>query len=204
MRRTLLLTASLVGLVGAAGWLHEPKAAQALPVVTGPSQASRIDPDLSHMLTLLGGRRGEVRCWSSSDWRQRSAEFALFAGAPGSSSRTLAGFLSLDRERINLPGETCNRLDGLGVSSADAYAAKVFAHELQHFRGVRDEAAAECFGVQTVASVAVAAGLDGARAKTLAATAWNELYLDESPVYRTPACADGGPLDLRPASATWP
>lgn len=204
MRRTLLLAAGLIALLGAGAWLHDPTTAQALPVLAGPSQASRIDPDLSRVLTTLGGRQGEVRCWSAPDWRQRSAEFAASAGTPGSSSRTLAGFLSLDRERINLPGETCNRLDGLRVSRADAYAAKVFAHELQHFRGVRDEATAECYAVQSVANVAVAAGLDGAAAKALAATAWSELYPYESPVYRSPACVDGGPLDFRPGSPVWP
>lgn len=204
MRGTLLLTAGLIALLAAGAWLHEPTAAQSLPVLAGPSQASRIDPDLSGLLTTLGGRQGEVRCWSAADWRQRSAEFAASAATPGSSSRTLAGFLSLDRERINLPGETCNRLDVLGVSRADAYAAKVFAHELQHFRGVRDEATAECYGVQTVVTVAAAAGLDGAAARALATTVWSELYPYESPVYRSPVCVDGGPLDLRPGSPVWP
>lgn len=205
MRRAFLLGVALAAVLVTLVWLDDPPSARgALPVISGPSQASRVDPDLSAALTKLGGRQGEVRCWSIADWAERSAEFAARVGGPAAPGRVLAGYLSLDRERVNLPGETCNRLSSLGLSRADAYAAKVFAHELQHFRGVRDEALAECYGIQSIPRVAATLGLGGAEARSLAVTAWTELYPSEGSVYHAPGCTNGGPLDLRPAVGDWP
>ena len=205
MRRAALLGVGIAAVLGVLVWLNDPPSARgALPVLAGPSQLSRVDPELSAALTKLGGRRGEVRCWSISDWEERSAEFAAARGEPAVPGRVLAGYLSLDRERVNLPGRTCNRLASLGLSRADAAAAKVFAHELQHFRGVRDEALAECYGIQSIPSVAATLGLRGADARALALTAWTELYPTENPVYHAAGCVNGGPLDLRPTVADWP
>lgn len=201
MRRVLVIAAGVLTLAGGGVWLGSaPAGGSALPVLPGPSLRTRIDPDLSQVLTTLGRRRGEVRCWSPADWRRRSAEFAVHAGTPDTSGRELAGYLSLDRTGINLPARTCDLLS----SARTAAAVKVFAHELQHFRGVRDEATAECYGIQFVDDVALALGADGASARALALMSWAELYVHEDIRYRSPACYDGGPLDLRPNSPVWP
>jgi hypothetical protein len=203
MRLLLILGAAALATVGAALFLtRAPAAAQGtLPTLEGPSLESRVDPSLSAVLTRLGGRAGEVRCWSSADWRRRSAEVAAHGGGQG---RELAGYLALDRGSVNLPARTCNVLDSLAATDESAYAAKVFAHELQHFRGVRDEATAECFGLQWTGTVAVGLGLDGASARELSWTAWSRLYVHENPRYRSPDCYEGGPLDLNPDSRAWP
>jgi hypothetical protein len=83
-------------------------------------------------------------------------------------------------------------------------AVHTLAHEAVHLAGVRNEADAECYGLQTVDLVAVRLGADLATARALADYAHARLYPSLPPHYRTDACRDGGPLDLVPGSATFP
>ena len=83
-------------------------------------------------------------------------------------------------------------------------AVHTLAHEAVHLAGVRNEAEAECYGLQTVDLVAVRLGADRATARALADYAFARLYPSLPPHYRTDACHDGGPLDLVPGSATFP
>jgi hypothetical protein len=83
-------------------------------------------------------------------------------------------------------------------------AVHTLAHEAVHLAGVRNEAEAECYGLQTVDLVAVRLGADLATARALADYAFARLYPSLPPHYRTDACRDGGPLDLVPGSATFP
>lgn len=83
-------------------------------------------------------------------------------------------------------------------------AIHTLAHEAVHLAGVRDEAEAECYGLQTVDLVAVRLGADLATARSLADYAFTRLYPALPPHYRTDGCHDGGPLDLVPGSATFP
>jgi hypothetical protein len=83
-------------------------------------------------------------------------------------------------------------------------AVHTLAHEAVHLAGVRDEAEAECYGLQTVDLVAVRLGADRDTARALADYAFARLYPALPPRYRTDGCRDGGPLDLVPGSATFP
>ena len=83
-------------------------------------------------------------------------------------------------------------------------AVHTLAHEAVHLAGVRDEAEAECYGLQTVDLVAVRLGADLPTARALADYAFARLYPALPSHYRTDACHDGGSLDLVPGSATFP
>jgi hypothetical protein len=83
-------------------------------------------------------------------------------------------------------------------------AIHTLAHEAVHLAGVRNEAEAECYGLQTVDLVAVRLGADLPTARALAAYALARLYPSLPSHYRSDECRDGGPLDLVPGSATFP
>jgi hypothetical protein len=111
----------------------------------------------------------------------------------------------------DLDEETCSTLDrfadGKLRPTDDARAARalhVLAHESSHLAGVRDEAAADCFGLQRTALVAEDLGADPAEAEQLARIALAERAMFAPPDYRSSECRDGGALDLDPASSVWP
>ena len=85
------------------------------------------------------------------------------------------------------------------------YSALVLSHESQHLRGIRDEGAAQCYAIQTLAQVAERLGSPSAEAKAVAA---HYLVVDQPNMngdYVLPqGCADGGSLDLNPQSTGWP
>ena len=83
-------------------------------------------------------------------------------------------------------------------------AVHTLAHEAVHLAGVRNEAEAECYGLQTIDLVAVRLGADRRTARALADYALARLYPSLPPHYRTDECRDGGPLDLVPGSAVFP
>jgi len=85
-----------------------------------------------------------------------------------------------------------------------AWAIHTLAHEAQHLRGISNEAIAECYGLQVTADAAVRLGIDPLRARELQAWIYTRGYPNEPDEYRTSACRDGGPLDLRPAAAVFP
>lgn len=82
------------------------------------------------------------------------------------------------------------------ATGAAAAALDILTHEAFHLAGVRNEAATECFALQTVAFAARAFGLDRIDAEALAhsAAASREPALGDN--YRSASCRSGGPLDL--------
>jgi hypothetical protein len=176
-----------------------------LPTVGGPSERSRVQPLLGRVAVERTGHAVEVRCWSDRDWIRLSEEVVAHLNLPPETR--LAGYV-LHTGRVNLPSETCNRL--LAVTSAKislephAWAITTFAHELEHARGVENEATADCYAYQSVEEVARALGSSPARARRLAAVAWKEIYPYMPPAFRSSECRDGGALDLRPHSRAWP
>ena len=118
----------------------------------------------------------------------------------------------------DLAPETCDALRGVGkldlacLDSATcdrrewklAWALHTLAHESFHLRGIASESIAECYAMQTTATVAVALGIPSPRAEQLQRWVWSRGYRNEPDEYTTTACHDGGPLDLQPASAVWP
>jgi hypothetical protein len=78
------------------------------------------------------------------------------------------------------------------------------AHESMHVAGIRDEAKAECYGMQRLRRAAVPLGLTPAEGSFLARLYWRDWYPRSEGAYRSGECRDGGLLDLRPGSHIWP
>jgi hypothetical protein len=186
-----------------------------LPVISGSSAESRIEPRFSRVATLLSGRRAEVRCWSLGDWDKRMAERRALWGQDEDLG-TWGAYTSSDwRARIQLAPAVCAELGRLAYQDVSAledeggeslaWAVAVLAHESEHVRGIDDEAAAECYGMQSIRAAARALGATRREAAFLAVLYWYRWYpgLDD-PDYRSPECRDGGRLDLRRRSTIWP
>jgi hypothetical protein len=90
---------------------------------------------------------------------------------------------------------------------AAAMVLEVVAHESYHLWGARDEAKAECYGLQSIFYVANRLGAPLDEAKALGHLYWTTVYRQhgtEWPSYYSPACRSGGSLDLRPGDPRWP
>jgi hypothetical protein len=110
-----------------------------------------------------------------------------------------------------LNNETCSTLNRFAEGKTDggdslrvARALHVLAHESFHLAGVRGEAEADCFGLQRTAFVAQELGAQPAEAQRLARLALYDRARSAPAEYRSPACYDGGPLDLDPSISVWP
>jgi hypothetical protein len=111
----------------------------------------------------------------------------------------------------DLNDQTCSALDRFAEGKTDgedsvkvARALHVLAHESFHLAGVRNEADADCFGLQRVAFTATELGAGPDEAQRLAAIAKTDRALSAPPEYRSSDCFDGGRLDLDSASQVWP
>jgi hypothetical protein len=85
-----------------------------------------------------------------------------------------------------------------------AWAAHTLAHESFHLRGFQAEAMAECYALQNTAYVAERLGVPTKTAQDIQRWVYVRGYPNEPDDYRTPDCADGGSLDLRPGSNVFP
>lgn len=137
--------------------------------------------------------------------------------------RTEAGYVKFDAagqpaNHTDLAPETCSALRHLdrvdfsclararcGYKEFKAgWAAKTLAHESFHLRGIQSEATAECYAVQNTAYVAERLGLDDATARRLQQWVFADGYPNQPDEYRSDECRDGGRLDLRPRSDSFP
>lgn len=157
---------------------------------------------LAAIASDIAGRDVEVHC---PGLLSHLAEVSAHAGTVFFDERGRpADFTDLDEE-------TCSELDrfaegktGQGEQAKVARALHVLAHESSHLAGVRDEAAADCYGLQRTAFVAESLGADPAEGKRLARLALAERAITAPTDYRSSECHDGGALDLDRASAVWP
>ena len=207
--RAALLVFALVALVAAAtvalGAAHRapaPEHARAAPAETFTSRLDRIAQAIS------GRRDVSVRCGATG--APTILGRVLFYGDRPGREALLAPQVCGALERLwarGGPSLACTRL-GSGACGEDvvglAWATSALAHESFHLRGVRDEASAECYGLQSTAFAARALGAPAAYAQRLATyTFWNV----RPPVdygYFSPECREGGKLDLRPQTSRWP
>jgi hypothetical protein len=83
-------------------------------------------------------------------------------------------------------------------------AVDVLAHEAWHLHGIIDEGETECRSLQTMAWTAQQLGATPAQGQALARAQFDGVYQEMPSQYRSPGCADGGPLDLRPDDARFP
>jgi hypothetical protein len=163
-------------------------------------EVSHIDSRLSGVATTLGRGRAEVRCWSTAEWN--TLVHQLDQGSD------VNAYTTIDRRRVHLPWLTCSWLRLAMVQAfprvARAEALAMFAHELEHLRGIDDEARAECYSHQNLAAVAEALGASRDEAQRLRRVAWREFYPPSDPDYVSAECRNGGRLDLHPRRRRWP
>jgi hypothetical protein len=157
---------------------------------------------LADVASAIAGRKVEVRC---PGVLQRLVDISLNAGSVYFSADGRPGNFT------ELNDQTCSTLDDFAEGDTDggdsvrvARALHVLAHESTHLAGVRNEDEADCFGLQRTAFVAERLGADPAEAQRFAEVALVDRAQHAPPEYRSPACYDGGPLDLDPGSTVWP
>ena len=214
LRRAVGAWRSAANLVEAANVrLRAPERAEALPlpVEDGLTPISRIEPLFTRVTRLMGEGEYVARCWSEPDWRRiEREEFGKQVD--------LAGFANEGFGNLNLAPEICDSLARLayggerptGIDQLDAaFAVVVLMHETAHLGEgyeyfTREEAEAECWGMQFVRPAARALGVDAAYAAELADRYWNDVYPLVEAKYRSADCRNGGKLDARPRSDVWP
>lgn len=174
--------------------------ARPLPRAVRAPEASHIDSRLSGAATRLGSGPAEVRCWSTAEWDTVVREL--------DQGHDVNAYTTIDKRRIHLPWHTCSWLRFAAVRTiprvARAAALATFAHELEHLRGIDDEARAECYSHQNLAVVAEALGASREEAERLRRVAWREFYPPSDPDYVSAECRNGGRLDLHPRRHRWP
>jgi hypothetical protein len=85
-----------------------------------------------------------------------------------------------------------------------AIAVNVLSHESWHLAGVRDEAATQCYALQTNADTALRLGASPEDARAIATFILREVQPALPADYRSRDCFADGPLDLEPARPGWP
>ena len=186
--------------------------ARPLPLRAGPGRTSRIDRRYTKAVEARLSGQAEARCWSEDDWPVlRDAVIALNGG----DDVDILGFASNSGNRANLHPEACRALDRL-VYEGDrphsgsarrtlAHGLLVLAHETEHLVApASSEADTECYALQRMRDAAASLGIPPGYAEELTQAAWQELYPDNDPEYRTPDCRDAGPLDARPRTRVFP
>jgi hypothetical protein len=176
-----------------------------LPKADVVTSASHEDRRLGRIVTRLAQRRARVYCYSSADWN----------GAPGSLGpwRAFVRYTTKPTSVLISP-EICTQLTALAESHTrvwrddwpDALARSVgsLAHEAAHVSGIRNEAKADCYGLQWIARAARMLGrtrAEGAYLATVYLKHWRPWH---PPAYLSRECRNGGKLDLHPQSTVWP
>jgi hypothetical protein len=180
---------------------------------SAPLESQPAETPLTHALTGVArtiSRRDDVwvRCGDTGDPAVLGS-VGFYGTKPGNEA-LLAPVICSTLGRLRegrLPSLDCTRLGG-GQCSMEvirlAWATSALAHESFHLAGVRNEAAAECYGLQATALAASSLGAPAGYAQTLEDyTFWNV----RPPIdggYFSAECKDGGKLDLRPGDHRWP
>jgi len=175
----------------------------------GLEGVSRVDATLTAAAVGLVARDVEVRCWAPGDWERLVDELTAYTAGELTIENTGA-FASPESARVHLQAADCDALldvaAGREVRGEDArWSLVAFTHELQHLVSERSgEAATECAALQTAARVGGLLGIPDATSRRLLLDYLEHDYGELPEEYRSPACRDGGGLDLHPGSARWP
>jgi hypothetical protein len=164
------------------------------------STASRVEPLFGGIASRMAYRQTEVRCWSGDDWKYRPR---------------FAGYFSPKDQTVHLPPRVCAELAELAyehqpIRAGDspialARALQALAHESMHAAGYRDEAQAECYGMQSIRWTAQQLGATKEEGQYLASLYWEKRYPEiPDSKYRSEECRDGGRLDVQPGRGAWP
>jgi hypothetical protein len=157
---------------------------------------------LADVASQIAGRQVEVHC---PGLVEKLVDISPNAGTVYFDEQGRPGdFTELSNDTCSALADFTDEDWGAGDSLRMARALHVLAHESFHLAGVRDEAAADCYGIQRVAFVAEELGGDPAETQRLASMARADRAASAPADYRTPYCFDGGPLDLDSGSSLWP
>jgi hypothetical protein len=171
-------------------------------VVAYQQNQRRNEHRLAEIASQIAGRNVDVRC---PGLLARLADPSAHAGTVFFDEHGKpAGFTDLDEETCSELARFAEGKTGPDEDARVARAMHVLAHESSHLAGIRDEAAADCYGLQRTAFVAESLGADPAAAESLARLALAERAMTAPADYRSSECHDGGALDLDPASSVWP
>jgi hypothetical protein len=181
-----------------------------LPPTGSMDTSSRVDPVYSRVATALTRRATRVQCWSRADWRQRAAEWEARTPWLGELGPWRAYTL---RRTIHLSPAICAELEVLVHDprplwrnrwpDALAWSIQALTHEAVHASGIKSEAKAECYGMQTTRTASVMLGRSAAEGRYLARLYWKHWYQWQQEPYHSRKCHKGSVLDLRRSSA-WP
>jgi hypothetical protein len=158
--------------------------------------ATPLERRLGEVSSLVAGRHVEVRC---EDFE-------------GGSSTEPGGVVQFNGQRpadyARIRPDVCTELVRLIrspqlVSLSRAEALTVLAHESFHLRGVRDEAATQCYAMQAVPRTARALGVPAGQARWFAITEFQVMYPRMPRNYRSADCRPDGVLDRHPGG-DWP
>lgn len=146
----------------------------------------------------------DVACWSDVDWPSVS-------GDSGDGIYTTLGFYTpLMPHWIELSPTVCRAMETLlhhrpvYPNRFMANAVETLTHESMHALGIRNEAMAECFGMQLSIFTAIRLGIPFGYADKLAKLNLIN-YASRPPNYQNyAACREGGKWDLLPRSPSWP
>jgi hypothetical protein len=186
--------------------LESPDWAEASEVESG------IDSRLGHAAAGLSGVDVAVWCWSSEDWKKRTA--GLARRYKMERLGPWRAYTAVNRSAIHLSPEICAGLRSLaepevpipddGPRDRRAWSLFGLAHEAYHALGISDEAVATCYGMQSMEKAARLLGRSAAEGRRLAMLFSKHWYPGLGSEYRLDGCRNGGELDLHPETDVWP
>jgi hypothetical protein len=186
----------------------------AVGLYLGPYRNRKSDEaELARIAGVIAGREVEVSCPGTL------AKITEIGAEDGSVAFTADGHPT---DEAKLSSGTCARLRGLLHGKAGeldclrvaphcpssveeaAIAVNALSHEAWHLAGVREEAIAQCYALQTNAATAVRLGATPEDAEAVATFVLRDVQPALPSDYRSADCHDGGPLDLHPDRGNWP
>ncbi len=186
----------------------------ALVFYVGPHRALRADEaELARIATVVAGRDVGISCPGrlaalTGDQAQDGSVVFSADGGPADEARLSGDTCSTLRRFLHggVAGLVCLADHGGCPREIEeaAIAVNVLSHEAWHLAGVRDEAATQCYALQTNAETAGRLGASPTDARAIAAYIAREVQPALPPDYRSSNCFDGGELDLHPERSGWP
>lgn len=172
-------------------------------------QRVRQQDQLSAIAGDLAGRKVAVRCPSFLaglvDVHGEAGRVQFDAQGHPANHTDLSPETCKALRRLDRVDFTCIERRSCGFSQFDAaWAAHTLAHEAFHLRGYQDEGVTECYALQNTAFVAERLGVPTRQAKEIQPWLYVRGYPNEPTDYQSAGCSDGGPLDLRPQSPSFP
>lgn len=170
---------------------------------------------LGDVASAIAQRSVDVDC--PGFWRQ-------LVDVKGDDGRVHFDLAGRPSDSAELSGGTCDRLEDFSRAGTKpafdclipddrqckrevvetARALSTLAHEAYHLAGVRNEAAAECYAIQTVDFVTERLGATAAEGRIVSAWAAHTSARTHPTEYHSQECRRGGALDLEPGTSAWP